>query len=266
MKKLFLILILFSILISTSCSENTSPGTNEPAFMDVEDACFQARDLYFGSDSWRLISFPESNYVYAAFYGHLFRYNVSKNVIDKAIVTTNQQEHWEPGYVFSKDGEYAVSVSEYVPDYGPTLGDIYLINFTKNRISFISSSFDNLEVDSLPEGMLKEKDGRIEFSSYDRGNYDILAHSYHYDDNGQLYFVSADGHNVEIPDLNTTILMHEFPFVCLDENTICSLVPDEAPSDYLGYYKFIVIDLTSGRIIKELRLNDYNGEVPENSI
>jgi hypothetical protein len=230
---------------------------NSPSFINIQTAAIELRSAYWGSHGWA-IGLPEhSDYMFAIFGSYLLRYNIAGNTIDKVVKRTCPPG-FEPSWRLSTDGRYALSYQSPFPD-GTGSGPVALLKFDGGGVTHVSDTTDMFSTELLPQHI---RDA-FNFSTWGwdgvkpraLDNY-TLVYEYVEGVGNCLYAYDGSGQKREIPELRNSLLSSELPYVVVDGKTICTLIPmDYNSRAYLGYYKFALIDLESGKVIRECPIN-----------
>ena len=263
LKRLLLIVILLviSVLIFSGCSKQTeSEVTSEkPVFVKKEDVTEEIKALIYGSDGWIFQHPFGSKYVYAQAGYYLIRYNISKNSIDR-VMDISKMTHFNHAINFSADGRYAVMHSNYeFFSYSPK--SIYFVDFEESKVLFLAESDEDFTVNLLPKklrgGFNEDRlSWDTDVQNLDKLNYEIVS-EYNPTKGILWYAVNKAGKKLELTELRISLSpmgIDGIPCVAVSPDAIISIVPienDPAQFLYLGYSKFIMIELSTGNVIQE---------------
>lgn len=256
------VLCIFSIiafaLTLASCTNAKTRGndsikwqsdTEKLVFTDVEVTREELQSSIWGSHGWRI--YPSENYIYAGHGKFLLRYNIANNEIDKALRLDNNIS--DIILHFSSTGKHAIGFSLSYPK------NIYLLDFEEQNTSFLADSENDFAIEMLPLEIRAEFNKGNFFFEANNYNLSVLEYNINYNAEQDRYLAySRDGLSYlhEITALKGASLNSEYPFVGIDGKTIGSLVPaSEDEGMYLGYYKFVLIDIEKDEIIQECPIN-----------
>ena len=267
---------------TTGQSEEQSPAADiedTPVFIDVETAASELRAAYWGSHGWT-IQLPEySDCLFAEFGYHLLRYNIAENTIESAVKWTDHQglaAMWR----FSPDGNYAISYKVNHSD-GSQVSKTFLIDFLNKEISYISNTLDSINADEMLPSAFQDGLNLKTWTGNNTRELDNYTLVYEWREDGLGYGLYAYDEMMqkrEIALIRDSLLANDLPYVIVDGELICSMIPmDHDSRAYLGYYKFVLIDVESGSMIQEYPINtgpvemelflflENEGEQPSNS-
>lgn len=271
-----MIFVLSIIVLLSSCGMeqmNDESSTDIPADSDhtnvgrVADAEFKETEVVkeklksaiYGSHGWSIWS-SNPAYIYAEFGTYMLRYNVSDNVIDRAVILKNEETAKEFIWHLAPDGRNAIiaNIREGNMYYNPPR-DIQLLDFENSKVTFLAHSGEELKIESLPDNLRSEFDVEKLKWKRNNGNLDLLnytlASEYDTSVGSALFAKDTNLEKHEIATLRNSLINNEIPCVGIDGETIGSLIPMNADVSKLGYYKFVLIDITSDKIIQECPIN-----------
>lgn len=257
------ILTMLTACVFSSCRDknkgnesNDTNTQNAAAFIEVDQAKEKLESAIWGSQGWSIYYQNQSPYIYAVSGEYMLRYNVSENEIDRAI-------EYKDGFIdssfnFTVDGRFAVLTKIWSEKQQYEPRNIYLLNFEKSEVVYLADSKDNFKMEMIPEDIRSDFNIESIFKdSYD-GNLEILKYNIEYDSKDNRYIAYVRDNNLllhEVTALKEMIFNGEQSFVGIDSKTIGTLVPTNGESTYLGYYKFVLIDVEQNKILQECPIN-----------
>lgn len=256
------IIVVSALGLAFALNRDQKPKPIGPVFMDIQAAKAELRPTYWGSEGWFIVLPSQSAYLYASLYPYMIRYDLSANTIDRAVKWVSPSDDYlEIKWRFTPDGIYALVCNTLDKNYTYNPKDIFFLDFNDGKILYSASSLDDLHPDKLPANL---RDGfDIETLQWnDDNSYNVenlnftLAVEYNPNTGSFLYAYDKSGQKHEITILRNSLVSNELPYVVVDSETIGSIVPkDEESSAFLGYYRFVLIDVANNKIIQECPIN-----------
>ena len=229
---------------------------HSPMFMDLEKGKAGLKSLTHATSSWTLLS--RKNFLFASYGQYVFRYDISKNIIDKTIDLGEQLTGWSFGISISSNGRYLVSYSFEFPSTEPER-NFFLIDFESETAKLICDNYVNkTEADNIANSMIpNEVKGEFENLRFKTPSPDHSCRITEELSPGsiQYYFHNQNGDAKEIsPFSNFALGLGGYSII--SQNQIGAIIPigDEFHGR-IAYYKIVVIDVNEDKIIQEYALN-----------
>jgi|GEM_PF-3312174 len=247
MKKLLILLFALCLLLSActgggglGAPTTTSPQPETPQltaeFLPLDEGLEALKIFYWGSEGWHFYAGGE--YLFAAFGGYLVRYSIAENKVDR-VVAFDYPESWWCGTSVSPDGEMGV-VKAIEIFRSPDETNKILIDFKQKTVAPAPEDFQ------FPK---KENDLNFLYRIEERSD----------EDENRFYKLSALDGSVTDKEIHA-ILVSLGEATLIDENRMGVIMASgEETSGYLGYDKFVVIDISQDKIIQECVLNEWDG-------
>lgn len=204
----------------------------------------------------------QSNYLYAQLYPYVIRYDIGANTIDRAVKWVFPSEDFlEVMWRFTPDGKYALAYSALDENYIYDPPNISFLDFNDSKSLYSVNSLSDLNLDKLPaklrEGFDVETLQWNDENKYNTRNLNFTPKiEYNPNTGSALYVHDKNGQKQEISALRNSLVRNELPYVVIDSETIGSIVPvDEESSAFLGYYRFVFINVANNEIIQECAIN-----------
>ena len=225
---------------SDSLNEQMQMETELTAkFLVLEDGLEALKILIWGSRGWSLYSGGE--YLFAAFGNYLVRYNITENRVD-SVVEFDKPEYWWCSTSVSSDGETVIAKAGNHPDYDVWTNQV-LIDFRQKTCRLISDDFKLPEKENNPYFLYRVEK---EFNTEENMFY-------------KLYALDENLSDKEIKSVSTyAVSLSESVLIGQNHMGVIMGSSEEA-NGYLGYDKFVVIDITQDKIIQECIINKWDG-------
>lgn len=237
---------------SSSVPDNVSEHLDEsfyPSLIDYESSKDRLKDLTFGSIGWTLRH--RKDYLFAVYGKYILRYNIRDNKIDKMVELGKSYNNWPFGTSFSSDGDYCIA---YSFDFsGEDSRNYFLIDFIADKTWLICGRVNEFDLNKVPESVRDEISGNSFSRPKEQTNYSITRKQT--DENkAEYYFRNEHG---EIKIINSlSPLGHGGAYTIVDKNRIGAIMPQNPEEEWaLGYYKFVVIDVSQDKIVQDYMIN-----------
>lgn len=219
-----------AIEATTVTTSETESAQLRAEFLSVEEGLEAMKPLILETETWEIGT--RGNYLFIV-HNHcpyVVRYNSDKNEIDRIVKIFDAPSGWYFNNSTKRDGEQHIVEARNIMD-GKDMNNRILIDFTNKTVS--ATEEDDFTRTNLSKG---QADGKIVI------------------EDGRYYFYASGGNVKEITSLppNTE---YSAAVVVMEGNRIGAVLPSEKSVEKLGYYKFVVIDISEDKIVQECPMN-----------